>query len=136
MTYNHRAVVRAVRTRLYQRPFESSSRIADDLGVARDTLRRALSSGGVTFSDLRHEAIVARLKSLSEADRPMSAKEMSNLLGCSSRSLLRWRLRLKMTGCEVGRSTTADGDPSQPSLLLGEPGTAKLPVDTGANKPC
>ena len=95
MAYNHAQILHALASRLNERPFQSSRRIAADLRIARDTVCRALKIGGTTFSELRREAIERHLNALvGDSGRPMSAKEVANLLGCSSRSLLRWRRRL------------------------------------------
>jgi AraC-like DNA-binding protein len=91
MAYDHRVIVLAARRALQERPAATLTQVAIALQVDRHTVARAFRIEGLAFGEERRREIVCKLEALPPV--PLSMKQVANILGCSSKSVKRWRAR-------------------------------------------
>ena len=109
MAYDPRVVVASLRRLLAAQPTMTLTMAARRLGLDRHTIARALRRMNATFSDERRVAICSALDALVATGRPMSSKEVANLLGCSTRSAARWSGRRSRSERPVGERGVRGG---------------------------
>lgn len=110
MSYSHNLVFAFVSKRLHEKPATSLGHLSAELGVSHRTIQEIVSEQtGKTFSALRGETLMARVKQLFLSQPGLAIKEASFALGfCSPRSFGRAVKRAcGLSPCELRSSSAA-----------------------------
>ena len=102
MAYARADIARRVKTLLEDRPGRSLQSIAEDMRIERHTICRCLrETYDCTFSELKTRVSSSVFETLAVNGRLTSWKELAAQLGCSVKTMERWRAGARRPGREA-----------------------------------